>query len=291
MPLRLMVSRHSVFYSPFICTTAAGFLAKEGLTATYDVLAPGDTWRKAILEGRANLLQSSVSASWKSIEREDAEFPVHIAQINSRDGFILAARRPDPDFEWKKLEGKTLLADHGGQPFAMLRYSLQQHGVDLSRIRLVDAGTPGKIELAFRAGGADYVHLQAPTPHQLECDGAGAIVAYVAAGLPACAFSSVCCARDYVETPDYQGFLRAFAASKQWVQASDPREVAEAEQDYFPGVSIEALTAAVAGYQRLGNWKGGVEIPRGDYEQSLNIFEASGAVARRHPYDAVCLVR
>ena len=39
--IRLMVSRHSAFYSPLIATIAGGFLEKEGLSGTYSVVPKG----------------------------------------------------------------------------------------------------------------------------------------------------------------------------------------------------------------------------------------------------------
>ena len=49
--LRLVVSRHSAFYSPFISTIAGGFLEKEGLSGTYAVAPAGSNsprkWRQA----------------------------------------------------------------------------------------------------------------------------------------------------------------------------------------------------------------------------------------------------
>jgi len=41
MPLRIMASRHSVFYSPLIATIAAGFLERHRLAAEYSILAKG----------------------------------------------------------------------------------------------------------------------------------------------------------------------------------------------------------------------------------------------------------
>ncbi len=41
--VRITASRHTAFYSPLICTMAAGFLERHGLQYTYGVLAPGET--------------------------------------------------------------------------------------------------------------------------------------------------------------------------------------------------------------------------------------------------------
>src|SRR5439155_16783575 len=142
MTLRVMVSRHSAFYSPLIATIAAGFLKEHGLEATYSILAPGQRSQALIRDGIVDLMQSAVSSNWKPMERTESPLPVHVAQINQRDGFFLVARTPDTSFQWKHLEGKTLLADHGVQPMIMLRYAASHNGVRWSRIRVIDAGTP-----------------------------------------------------------------------------------------------------------------------------------------------------
>src|SRR5215472_12660555 len=123
MRLRIMVSRHSAFYSPLISTIAAGFLKDQGLDASYNVLQPGQRSHELIRGGEVDVMQSAVSSNWKPMERGESPLAVHFAQINRRDGFFLAARTPSASFEWKDLEGHTLLADHGGQPLAMLRYA------------------------------------------------------------------------------------------------------------------------------------------------------------------------
>jgi len=54
--------------------------------------------------------------------------PVHFALINRRDGFFLTGRYRQETFEWKSLEKKTLLADHGAQPLAMPRCAVHYNG-------------------------------------------------------------------------------------------------------------------------------------------------------------------
>lgn len=120
MKLRLMATRHAAFYSPFICTLAGGFLEEEGIEATYAAARPGQTYRTAVGEGLADVMQSAVSASWRDLDLGEVSLPWHFAQINRLDGFLLAAHAPDPQFDWHKLEGRTLIADHAAQPLAIL---------------------------------------------------------------------------------------------------------------------------------------------------------------------------
>ena len=278
MPLRIMASRHSAFYSPLLC--AIKFLRDEGQDVAYSVLGPGQRSHVLIRDGEVDIMQSAVSSNWKPRERGVEPLPVHFAQINCRDGFFLAGREPDAAFQWKKLEGQTLLADHGLQPLAMLQYAVQQNGADWKKIKVMDAREPEKMAAAFQAGTGNYVHLQAPVA-------AGVIVAAVGASMPAVAFSSLCCARAFLKTAPYAAFVKTYTRAREWVRSAPAAEVAAAEASFFPGIAPELLTDAVTRYQALGCWEGTIEIPRDGYEQALNVFQAAGEITWRHRYDEV----
>lgn len=290
MPLRIMVSRHSVFYSPLISTIAAGFLERRGLAAEYAILAKGHRSSALIRDGAVDIMQSAVSSNWGPMERGESPLPVHFAQINQRDGFFLVAREPDAAFQWSKLGGQAVVADHGAQPLVMLKYAARQNGLEWARVDAIDAGSPEEMMRAFRQGRGAYIHLQSPDAHRLECEGAGYVAASVGASMAPVAFSSLCCSRDFARTETFRLFLEAYREAREWVRTAPAGEVAGAEAGFFTGYSRDALTAGIHGYQTVGCWEGGIEIPRGLYEQSLNVFQAEGAVARRHPYEEVCVI-
>jgi len=286
-PIRIMVSRHSAFYSPLIATIAAGFLREEGLEATYAVLPAGQRSHDLLRNAEVDVMQSAVGSNWQPMERGETGLPAHFAQINQRDGFFLAGRRPDVSFDWKKLEGRSLLADHGRQPLVMLQYAAHCRGVEWSRIDVIDAGTPDKMEAAFREGRGDYVHLQGPAPHQLERDGAGFVLASVGEAMPPVAFSSLMATRQFLATEEALAFTRAFRKAREWADQAPAREIARAEESFFPNIEFDALAAAVSRYQGLGCWDDGIAIPRDLYDQALEVFLHSRAITRRHPYEEV----
>jgi NitT/TauT family transport system substrate-binding protein len=289
MPLRIMVSRHSVFYSPLIATLAAGFLERHGVAAEYGILAKGQRSSGLIRDGAVDIMQSAVSSNWKPMEQGESPLPMHFAEINQRDGFFLVAREPDAAFEWNKLAGQAVLADHAAQPLVMLKYAARTNGVEWARVAAIDAGAPEEMSRAFRQGRGAYVHLQSPAAHQLECDGAGHVVASVGASMPRVAFSSLCCSRDFARTGTFRRFVEAYREAREWVRTAPAGEVARAEAGFFEGHSMDALAAGIRAYQAVGCWEGGVEIPRDLYEQALNVFQAEGGIARRHPYEEVCM--
>jgi NitT/TauT family transport system substrate-binding protein len=289
MMLKIMASRHAAFYSPLVASIAAGFLKEEGLDAAYSILGPGQRSHILIRDGAVDVMQSAVSSNWKPMERGELPLAVHFAQINQRDGFFLCGRVSDPSFEWTRLEGRAVIADHGAQPMAMLRYAARCHGVDWSRVRVIDAGAAEQMAAAFRAGEGDYVHLQGPAPQRLELEKAGFVIASVGAAMPPVAFSSLCASREFISSDACRAFTRAFGRAKRWVQQAPVEEIASRQASYFPNVTQETLAQAIGAYQRLGCWEGSVEIPRDLYEQALNVFEAAGGIARHHPYDEVCV--
>jgi NitT/TauT family transport system substrate-binding protein len=284
MTIRITASRHTAFYSPLVCTMAGGFLEKYGLEFTYAVLAPGETAAGMIRDGKTDVMQSAPSTNWAKMDKGETGFPLHFALINQRDGFFLFGHRLTEDtFNWKDLEGGTLLADHGSQPLAMLRYAIHYNGVDWGNIDVVNAGSPAEMTAAFRAGKGDFVHLQAPVPELQD-----QTVASVGASMPPNAFSTLCASREFIVSERCRIFSHAFSKAKEWVRQTSAEEIAAKEAPYFPGIAESALAAAIAQYKSIGVWNGGVEILRDLYEQSLNVFESTSAIKQRHPYDAVC---
>ena len=250
--LRIMVYRHAVFYSPLIAAIGGGFLKDEGLAAAYFQKPPNRNLYEMFRQGEVDIMQAAVSTSWDPLSKGVRDIPVHFAQINQRDGFFLTGRPGARTFDWKQLEGARLLADHAQQPFAMLKYGLHLKGVQLDRVQMINAGSPDAMEKAFREGQGDYVHLQGPAPQQLEKDGTGRTVAAMGDAVPPVAFSSMMATRDFLATPKAQAFMRAYCRSLRFVVDSPARAVAETEAGFFPGVSLDAIEAAIARYQQLG---------------------------------------
>ena len=236
--------------------------------------------------GEIHIAQSAVSSSWARIEQGLIDLPVHFAQINQRDGFWITAREPQP-FEWRYLEGKTLLADHGPQPLAMLRYAAAEQNVDWNRVRLIDAGSPAEMDSVFRSGKGDFVHQQGPRPQQLERDGVGKVVASVGTSMPHVSFSTLTAMPRYLETTEARAFMRAYRKALEWVQDAPTEEVAASLSGYFAQFDADVLEVTIAAYKQIGCWSRDPRIPEDLYEQALDVFEFNDAIRIRHPYRSV----
>ncbi|MEO8301614.1 MAG: hypothetical protein ABI608_07465 [Rhizomicrobium sp.] len=263
-----------------------GFLEKQGIAANFHWLG-ATPLLEGLRGGTVDVVQSAISNYWALADRGETDIPVHIAEINRRDGFFLVRRGPGPAFDWKQLEGKTIVAELGGQPAHMLRYALGLNKVESAR--LVDGGTGAALRAAFKSGTGDFAHFQGATAQQVEQDGEGAIIASVGTAMPEVAFSSVCCLPQFVQTPAYRPFLAAFAQAKAWAHSAPASEVAAHVAPQFSDESLPAMTKAIEAYQRLGCWSGGLEISRAHYDQAWKVFQAAGAVKGNYAFEQVCV--
>src|ERR1700709_2785055 len=86
------------------------------------------------------------------------------------DGFFITGRAPDPDFDWKRLEGSEVILFGGGQPLAMFKYACHKTGIDFAKLKVISLGSADEMDKAFRDGKRQYVQQQGPFPQQLEAE-------------------------------------------------------------------------------------------------------------------------
>lgn len=288
--INIMALRHSAFYSPLLVTISGGFLKDEGLEAHYQPATPGNTVPDNLRNGSAHLAQSAVATSFEALCRGEHCDIVHFAKINERDGFFLASREPNPDFQWHDLEGKEVLVDHFFQPLAMFRYALHKNGIDEKTINMIDAGSVDEIDATFRSGMGAYVHQQGPYPQQLEHDGIGHLVASVGEALGPVAFSSLCATREWLETDMAKAFMRAYRKACAFILDAPADELAAQLCVFFPQINIKVLTDTIATYQKLGCWTADPEISHESYNNLLDVFMYSGLINTAYRMED-CVVR
>jgi NitT/TauT family transport system substrate-binding protein len=243
----------------------------------------------SINNGSCHVAQSAVAASFDTLEKSIQSDIVHFAQINERDGFFIAGRIPEPDFQWQNLVGRKVLVDHFFQPLAMLKFGLHRQGIDIAQLDVIDAGNVDEIDAAFRRGEADYVHLQGPAPQQLEKDGLGYVVAAVGDAVGPVAFSSLCASRSWLETDMAYAFMHAYRKARQYVIEAPAAELAakQIEAGFFPNIDTDVLTHTIHSYQQLGCWQPDPAISEESYNNLLEVFLYNRLITQRHPYDSV----
>ena len=284
--LKIMVSRHSAFYSPLIATISGNFLDQYGISASYHIADKGNTIEE-VGNGNMDIGQAAVSGSWSYLENIQKPPVTHFAQINSYDGFFILGRKELDFFSWDEITKGKFLFVHGGQPEAMLRYALSKKGIDLDRVDKIFSNGGDEMMKQWDDGIADFFHEQGAYPQQLEYENKGKILGSVGQVIGPVAFSSLICSWDWVRTDIYYKFIEAYAKAREWVNTAEPFEVAEIERDYFPNISIESISKAIEFYQKLGTWDKDIKIEPELYEKALDVFEFSNLIKSRYDYDDV----
>ncbi len=278
----------SAFYSPLIITMVGGFLKREGLEYEWSVSPPGISAVEAIIDGSAHVIQSAPSHGFSSLENGDKPPVVHFSQINEVDGFFISAREPDSDFSWAKLEGAEVVMFGGGQPKAMFQYACYKAGIDFDKIIQITPGGPDDIDKAYRDGRGWYVQQQGPYPQLLEIEGISNIVSQIGPIIGPCAFSSLAASPEWLETEMARTFIRAYTKARLYLNQASAEEIASKELSLFPGISEVALRNCISTYQKLGCWKPHTEITKEAYEVTLEVFQHTGIISKRHAYDLIC---
>jgi NitT/TauT family transport system substrate-binding protein len=287
--INMMALRHSAFYTPYLMTISGGYLQKEGLEPVYIPQSADNLVADAFAEGRCDVSQSAVAVNFNDLEAGRESRVMHFAQINARDGFIIAARQQDSEFTWSKLADREILVDHFFQPLAMLKYGLHRQGVDYDSLIAIDAGDVEQIDRAFRAGQGEYVHQQGPAPQQLEKDGAGFVVAAVGDAVGPVAFSSIAATPEWLETEMAATFMYAYRQARAFVIEAPAEDSARLVSGHLPEIDMDVLINTIDFYKRLGCWEPQVEISPESYENLLDVFLYSNLITSRHAY-AQCVV-
>jgi len=286
--IHIQFTLFSAFYSPLISTMTGGFLKEEGLEYEWSVAKPGVTAITALDDGSANVVQSTLSQGFNTLNKGETPNCVHFAQINEMDGFFITSRDADPNFTWDKLEGAEVLVHHGGQPMTMFKYACYKSGIDINKINIIDAGSGGEMDAAFRAGTGQYIHQQGPAPQQLEADGVGHVVAQLGPAIGPCGFSSLAATPTWLATDEAKAFTRAYIKTRNYMNDTSAAEIAAAQKPLFPKIDLAVLTDCIATYQAMGCWTRHIDITQDGYEAMLDIFEYDGKLPQRYSYDQVC---
>ena len=286
--LRLMDTYRNLFYTPIYTAVAGGFLYAEALDVMFGTV-PADRHPLDMLrQGEVDIIQTGISRSLMALDDGDEDAPLHIAEINQRDGFFLVSRTPTDDWQWSHLEGSTLIPiGFTPVPLTSLTAALRKHGIDIDSITMLKGLSADDALAAFRDGGADYIHMPNPQAQTLIEDGAGYLAASLGSEHGYLCYSSFAATPAFIdEQPEViHRFVRGFYKAQQWLATADAATVAERVKPFFARVSNSVLHASIARYKSLGIWPETPDIGVNGYDAMRQVLIDGGLVKAHHPYE------
>ena len=283
-----MDTYRNLFYTPLYVAVAAGLFYDEGLNVEFSIVPDNASATEMLRSGTVDIAQTGISRSLIDLDggREDA--PLHVAEINQRDGFFLLSRHPVDSWRWKELEGSTLIPiGFTPVPWNPLRAVLINHGVDLDSIKLVrDVSAVDAINL-FRKGEADYLHILHPYAQSLIDEGVGHMAASLGPELGYICYSSFAATPGFIDehSDTVQAFVNGFQKALEWVDMNGESAIAERVSSFFPDNPQEVLARAIWQYKNQNTWPQDSLIGEDGYDAMRDILIEGGLVNCRHPYE------
>ena len=286
--LRLMETFRNLFYTPIYVAVSGGFFYQHGLNVMFSTMPEGGAAMDIIRSGEVDVVQTGISRSLVELDLGHEDAPIHVAEINRRDGFFLVSREPADDWNWSMLEGSTLApVSFTPVPWNSLRAAMLKHRVDLEAVNLVPGLSAGDALAQFRSGAIDYVHLPHPQAGILVSEGAGHLATAIGPELGHICYSSFAAMPSFIESnPDtVQAFVNGFDDALHWLSGAEDAEVVDRVEPFFADLDSPLLLDCVSQYRANRTWPSGAAITESSFNGMRDILIDGGMVRGRHEYD------
>lgn len=284
--IRVVVAFPLPFYTPIWAARRMGALEAESLTATILVPTPGQTV-DLIQRGEADVALSGVMRSFVLADRGGPRLTA-IAEVNSRDGFLLLSRTPAEAFAWRDLErGRLILFGEAPTPWMCLQAVLRRHGVDPGRLSLIRDLSVADATRAFLAGDGDYLETPQPNGEELLAAGKAHLAAAMADPVGHVPYSSLVVTPEFRRTrPDVCArVVRALARTQRWMSRERPETIADLVAPDFPAVNPEILRRVIARFHAASTWPADPRQERAPFERLGQMLVDGGLIHRAASYD------
>ena len=288
--IRLRVAFRNMFYTTIYVAVEGGFLSDQGLEVDFDHIPIGQASTDLLKAGDIDITQSGISRSFMDLDAGSSDPPLHIAEINQRDGFFLLSKRPTADWKWADLVGATLIpVGFTPVPYTTLQAAMRWHGVDPASVQLLGGLSAEEMLATFRSGGADYLQVPNPFAVQLMREGSGHLAATLGNE------SGYVCYSSFAVTPAYlaengdtaQAFVNGYARAQRWVAENPAEAVADRIAGVFPEYERDVLAEGVQRYKDAGVWATDPTITRHGFDRMRDALISGGLVREAHPYESI----
>jgi len=211
------------------------------------------------------------------------------AKISSRCPFKLVSRQEGP-FNWKDLEGKTILvpADGGASAFIFLMGTLKKNNVDTNSIRFIHDFLDHMLVECFSNGTlGDYIFTQAISADKITDMNRGFIVAEMATEggeVPwSVYYSTIEVAHD--ERNLNGRFALGIQKGLDYLLSHEGKDFTEIIREKWPGSNIQTSVETIDRFIQEGMWSKSIEINKSEFDNYINYQIDAGIIDQSIPID------
>ncbi len=289
--IRLSEVTHSIFYAPLYIAVNNGYFDEENIDIKLSNGGGADKVMTAVISGSAEIGLMGPEATIYCHVEGQKDYPVIFGQLTKRDGSFLVGRNPEPDFDWKNLEGKRILAGRaGGVPAMTLQWVLNNNGVSTDDATLFDTSVAFDAMVgAFESDlTVDYTTMFEPTASEYVSLGKGYIVASVGEGSGEVPYTAFSAQKSWLDKNEdaAKSFLRAVLRGYKYMTENTPETVAKALAPSFVGTDESSIAASVKNYISIDAWASTPVMSKESFERLQDIMENAGTLPTRADYTA-----
>jgi len=289
--IRLNEVTHSLFYTPQYLAMALGYFEEEGLTVEVTNGSGADNVMTALLTNEADIGLMGCESNIYVYLQGKKNYPKVIGQLTKRDGSFLVARTNIANFDYRDIDGSTVLMGRkGGMPAMILQYVLNNKGYENGVNITMDYSIQfGALAPAFTGGTGDFVPLFEPAASQLVLERKGYIVSAIGMDSGEIPYTCYTATSDFLEKNGDKAtkFLRAVWRGTDYALTHNADEIATLVAPYFEGTSLELVKKAVENYKTYDVWTTTPVTDKAAFERIQDIMENADELSERVDYDAI----
>lgn len=280
---------HSVFYAPLYVAIENGYFKEEGLEINLTNGGGADKSMTAVLSKTADIGLMGPETVIYILNQGKEDTPKVFGQLTQKDGSFLVSRIEEPNFDWKNLKGKEILAGRkGGVPAMTFEYILNEldmfNGTDLTLNFDVQFNL---MTSAFLGGTADYCTVFEPTASEYEKEGKWHVVASVGEQGGEIPYTSFIALESFIteNQETCKKFLKAMKKAFDFIENSSEYDVAVSIVKQFPSTSISSIEASIKSYKKIDAWRTDMQATESSFNRLQDIMINAGELNSKVPFN------
>ncbi|MBQ2717825.1 MAG: ABC transporter substrate-binding protein [Clostridia bacterium] len=283
--IRVNEVTHSIFYAPFYVAIEKGFFEEENIEIELTNGGGSDASMTALLSKSAEVVLLGPETGIYTQLGGANDQPVIFAQLTKRDGSFLVGRSAEPDFSWKNLKNKEIIAGRrGGMPAMALEYVCNQNDLfDGQNITLNYDVQFNLTAAAFEGGTGDYVTMFEPTASEYQRAGKGYIVASVGEYTGEVPYTCFMARQSYFDENQkiIESFTKAVYKAIKYIEETETGEVAKCLVEQFPSTSLQSIVDSINSYKGIDAWMKNMSMKEDAFNRLQTIMTNAGELDQK----------
>lgn len=273
----------SINYMPEYIAESRGFFSEVGLKVETHV---PESWTQVLADINSGEYDAVCGGIWvpNMYVSHNVNNYKAFAKVSSKCPYKLVSRSDDK-FNWKDLEGKTVLipSDGGASAYIFLIGTLKKKGVNVERVKFIHDFLNHMLVECFENGTlGDYIFTTAVSADSISDNEKGSIVSEMAiegGDVPWSVYYTTEKAAN-----DNQNLNKRFALALQkgidFLLENDGEEFKDIIREKWPSANVKTSIETINRFKKEGMWSNSIEITKAEFDNYITYQLDAGIIDR-----------